>query len=339
MHNSSKYFGLFAGDSWRAKSNFTLNYGLRWEVSTPWVEKDNQYQSLVPGLNSRIYPGAPTGYVFPGDFGIPRGTVPTRYNNFAPRLGIAYAPEAANGFMHKLLGDPGNTSIRASFGMYYTSLQQDMNSIETGDAPFGLYYISPVAPLYATPFIDRATGASQGQRYPIPPLVAGALVNWSQFLPIASSPVLNPGNRLPYAESYMFSIQRQIGQNSFIGINYVGTQGRHLIADLEANPADPALCLSLSQPSQLAAGSQPCGPNGEDSTYITAAGQVIHGTRTVFPPTIGSNGYFATSANSSYNALEATFRRTAGRLEFLAAYTYSKSIDNASDWLASFSKR
>ncbi len=43
-----------------------------------------------------------------------------------------------------------------------------------------------------------------------------------------------------------------------------------------------------------------------------------------------SDGYMATMANSNYNALEVTLRRTLGRAEFLAAYTYGKSLDNAS---------
>jgi len=62
-------------------------------------------------------------------------------------------------------------------------------------------------------------------------------------------------------------------------------------------------------------------------------GGVINSTRGPLGPTVGSNGYFATMANSNYNALEVTFRHTAGQASWLASYTYSKSLDNASLWL------
>ena len=74
------------------KSNLTLNYGLRWDVSRPWSEKNGQLETLVLGLNSTRFPGSPTGWVFPGDPGIPSTLAPTRYNNFAPRIGLAYSP-------------------------------------------------------------------------------------------------------------------------------------------------------------------------------------------------------------------------------------------------------
>ena len=54
----------------------------------------------------------------------------------------------------------------------------------------------------------------------------------------------------------MLSIQRQLGANTVISASYVGNQGHRLLVMEEANPGDPALCLSLSQPSEVAAGSR-----------------------------------------------------------------------------------
>ena len=49
------------------RSDLTLNYGLRYEVTSPWYEAQGQLETLVPGLQSKVFPGAPTGWVFPGD--------------------------------------------------------------------------------------------------------------------------------------------------------------------------------------------------------------------------------------------------------------------------------
>ena len=78
FHLQNQYGGIFAQDSWRARSNLTINYGVRWDIMAPWYEKDNQIQTIVPGQQSQVYPGAPPGLVFPGDTGISRGLSPTR---------------------------------------------------------------------------------------------------------------------------------------------------------------------------------------------------------------------------------------------------------------------
>ena len=130
----------------------------------------------------------------------------------------------------------------------------------------------------------------------------------------------------------MFSFQRQLNSNSMFSLSYVGTQGHRLLADLESNPANPALCLSLSQPSEVMPGTATCGPFAEDSTFYPITGGVIQSVRTVFTNGLGSNGWFATMANSNYNALEVSLRHTSKRAAILMSYTYSKALDNASSW-------
>ncbi len=63
----------------------------------------------------------------------------------------------------------------------------------------------------------------------------------------------------------MLSIERGLGANTVLSLNYVGTQGHRLLVLEESNPGDPALCLFLSNPANLAPGQVPCGPFGEDS--------------------------------------------------------------------------
>jgi hypothetical protein len=363
-YGRNHYLGLYGQDSWRARSNLTLNYGLRWEFSTPWREKYNEIETLVPGLQSVVFPGSPTGWVFPGDPGIPSTLAPTRYNNFAPRIGLAYSPSADSGVLRTLLGGPGKSSVRAAWGLFYTTFEGATNFNEIGDAPYGFFYASPVPPLFTTAFVDLATGNPEGQRFPVqgrPSNVSAKnpdnAINWSLFIPIASSPGFFFKNRLPYAEEWELSLQRQFSTTTLVTLSYIGTQGHHLLSTLESNPGNPALCSALNQLGATLVGSTSgCGPFGENKTYVLPAGKsapsgaftftgtsgaescpsgstCVAGTRSVFNPAFfGSNGYFDTLANSSYNAFQVNLRHTVGRGQFLLGYTFSKSLDDASGY-------
>lgn len=113
FHERTRYAGAYAQDSWRVRPNLTFNYGLRWDVVMPWYEQNNQTGTLIQGEQSVVFPGAPTGYVFPGDPGVPTTIAPTRCNNFSPRLGLAYSPSWTEGILGKLSGGPGRSSLRA----------------------------------------------------------------------------------------------------------------------------------------------------------------------------------------------------------------------------------
>jgi hypothetical protein len=333
LHTRGYYIGLYAQDSWRIRSDLTLNYGLRYEITTPWYEAQGQLETLVPGLQSKVFPGSPTGWVFPGDPGIPKTLAPVRYDNFAPRIGLAWSPSGS------IFGGPGKTSIRASFGMFYTAFEDTTGFNEVGDAPFGYFWSNPAPPLFVTPYIDRETGFVEGQRFPVafPPSNVSASnpdnsVNWAGFEPISSSPGFWHGNRVPYAEDFSLSVQRQIGNNSMLSVSYVGTEGHALLSDLESNPGNPALCLGLSQPSEVSPTSGTCGPFSENTVFTRANGQVVNGTRAPFGNAFGSNGYFITIGNSNYNSMQVSFKHQSGPLELLAGYTWSKAIDDSSGW-------
>jgi hypothetical protein len=79
-------------------------------------------------------------------------------------------------------------------------------------------------------------------------------------------------------------------------------------------------------------GTSQCGPSGELGVYTRADGTIVNGTRGPLGPSFGSNAYSANFANSNYNALQASVERKAADLTMVAAYTYSKSLDNASGY-------
>jgi hypothetical protein len=338
-YGRSRYIGLFGQDSWRIRPNVTLNYGLRWDVSRPWSELHGELETLVPGLQSVLFPGSPTGWVFPGDPGIPSTLAPTRWNNFAPRIGMAYSPNAQDGFWRAVTGGPGMTSIKAGWGKFYTTFEGATNFNEIGDAPFGNFYNSPVPPQFVTPFVDRGTGFIEGQRFPVPPPPFNTSpsnpdnsVNWALFTPIGGSPGFWYKNVLPYAEQYQLTIERQLLPSTLFQISYVGSQGHHLLSSIQANPGNPALCVSVSQLSQVVPGTPVCGPGGENGTYSPVGGGTINGTRGPFGQLFTSDGYFKTIGKSSYNSLQLSLKHSSSRATFLVGYTFSKAQDNASGY-------
>jgi len=331
LDSRTRYGGAFAEDTYKVKPNLTLNLGLRWEVSMPWYDTQGKIETIVPGLQSTQFPTAPLGWVVPGDPGIPSTRAPTRYNNLAPRLGLAYSPGFSEGALGKIFGGPGKSSIRAAFGIYYTSIE-DLNLFyEVGDAPFGLYWSSPEPTMFDEPFRTRSTGASQTQRFPftfpIPGDPANATLDYSIYLPISFSPGYDIHNRLPYAEHYNLSFQRELSKSTVLTLAYVGTQGHRLISQYDANPGNAALCLQLN-----AVGATPeCGPHGENTTYTLPDSSQVFGTRDKLGPNFGDNNSFTVNlANSSYNAAQVTLERKANDFTFLAAYTFAKAIDNSS---------
>jgi hypothetical protein len=362
LDSRTRYGGAFAQDSWKVKPNLTLNLGLRWEVSMPWYDTQGKLQAFIPGETSTTFPLSPTGLVFPGDPNVPQTLAPTRYNNFGPRIGLAYSPGFNDGALGKIFGGPGKTSIRAAFGLYYTSVE-DLNLFyEVADAPFGLYWTSPVSVLMDEPFRIRATGASIGQRFPFTAPVPGAPSNktldFSVYEPMNFFPGYGIHNKLPYAEHFNLSIQRELSKSTVLTLAYVGTGGHHLITQQEANPGGSALCLQLeatqAYDTTLSGPGSPvfgCGPGSENDVFNTVAAApcgaaynpgCVYGTRQKLnspnfcsgaTPQVcfgSGNTYTYLVANSIYNAGQITVERKANDFTFLAAYTFAKGLDNSS---------
>ncbi|HYL98558.1 MAG TPA: TonB-dependent receptor, partial [Blastocatellia bacterium] len=293
------------------------------------------------------FPGAPPGWVVPGDPGVPRTLAPTQWHNFSPRLGLAYSPSSSSGILGTLFGGPGKTSIRIGGGLYYTSVEDLSQFLEVGDPPYGLYYGSAQPPLLEAPYLDRASNTSVGQRFPFPfPPTNVSAKNpdttfpWPQVEPISYGFSFDHRNKLPYSEHYEFSIQRQIGSNTVITASYVGNQGHRLVTSIEANPANPAQCLFVNQ--NTPTGQPTCGQFSEtppftvtpggvgiSSPWVLNSGQTVAAVRPL-GPLFDTNPFVSTVANSRYNSLQLSASHTAGSLSFLAAYTFSKCMDNAS---------
>jgi len=329
LDNRTRYGGLFGQDSWKAAPNLTLNFGLRWDVARPWSDVYGRLTTPVPGVQSVKFPNSPLGNLVPGDPGVPSTISPTRYTNFGPRFGIAYSPSGG------LWGAAGKTSVRAAYGIYYLGVADNGNFGILGDAPWGLYWASPQPTEFASPYITRANGITQGQHFPFTyPNGPGPFPNF-QFGNLM--PLYVPGyythNKTFAAQHYNFSIQRQLDQSTVLTVAYVGTLGRHIERGVPLIYGSASLCQSLAG----------CGPGGEGGIY-EQNGQTVYGSligaldnQAISPNYKNSSGgpvvafaeanYDQNSGISNYNSLQVSAERRARDVTYLLSYTYAKSMD------------
>ena len=291
----SKAVYLFAQDSWKIKSNLTLNYGVRWELNTPMSDIGHKVQTFRPGERSTIYPCSlnpsnplfatfgpgeagcdaagvtPIGLVFPGDKTVPNGLTNTYYKAFAPRIGLNWSPGSHDGWLAKLTGGPGRTSISMGYGMFYNPIEQLVLEQFSAEPPFGGSNFIP-APFLQTPYVGQNGTISPNPFNGILNPPRGKAIDWSGF---AGSIYFGqfPANMRPqYSDQYNLTIKRELPGDILLQVAYVGSQGHRLLATYELNPGNPTTC------NDLAVAGQPCGPFGEDSMYsfTLQPGQVLH---------------------------------------------------------------
>ena len=325
----SNGFDFYGQDTWRMRSNLTVNYGLRWELVTPFVDKADAMSVFrfppapgQPAPQSHVFPTAPPGLLFPGDPGVPPGLTQTYYRSFAPRIGLSYAP----GWLGR-----DKLVIKTAYGMFYNPIEQSVLLQFNGDPPYGgSSFVS--APGFASPFTNQS-GTTLPSPFPFQIPNRGQSIDFERFFPIYQYGNFPPNTRSQYLEQYNLGVEYQLSPTMVAGGAYVGSQGHRLLASYDGNPGNPQLCL------QLAAQGLGCGPFGEDVTYTLPSGKTLFGTRPagVFSndPAAGLEAFGSiftinSIANSAYNSGQFRFERRGTNLEFLASYTFSKSLDNAS---------
>ncbi|MGH9746167.1 MAG: hypothetical protein ACRD59_08665, partial [Candidatus Acidiferrales bacterium] len=287
VRNTSLY--LFAQDSWKIKSNLTLNYGLRWELNTPYYDLGNRLQTFRPGQVTTQYPcwlsaenatnlglapgdcgqGSggnnavfPLGLVFPGDKGVPRGLTTTDYKGFAPRIGLAWSPGWTEGWISKLTGGPNKTSVRMGYGIFYNPIEQLVLEQFSAEPPFGgSTFLSST--MFNLPFENQSGGLNPNpftgviNQTPSTPCAVdvpggpNGCVDWSSFRPILLFGEFAPHLKPQYADQYNLTIERQLGKSMVMRVAYVGTQAHHLLASHDLNFGNPQSCLDLQSVSNF----------------------------------------------------------------------------------------
>jgi hypothetical protein len=232
---------LYFQDSWRATPHFTVNYGLRWQLTGAIHNTNDEYftitsQNLLGPSSGEFQPGTLGGIANPyisvnehpynGDFIQP-----------SPNLGVVWNPDYSQGFLGKLFGG-SKTVLRAS----YTINQYDegWETFENDTVYDGAGYIqylnySAVAGNFSpgTVSLDTPGLLAAVQATATPPSYQTALPESTYtFFPCSSSPYvclggINPNLKEPYIQQWNFGIQRQILGNTVVEVNYVGNHVLH----------------------------------------------------------------------------------------------------------------
>jgi Carboxypeptidase regulatory-like domain len=322
IRTHSLYF--FGQDAWKITRKLTLDYGLRYEYNSPQIDPHNEIMGWFPGKQSKIYPGSPPNFLYPGDPGTPnRGLINPDRNNFAPRLGFAW----------DVLGT-SKLVMRGGLGMFYDIEDGALNLQFGGQPPFG--YVSNNYPCFSTTPGQGCLTAQNGSYladpfqgvYPDPyPFALQGKIGtfFSPAIPFAF--VVTPTFRTPYTYHFNYGFQYQLTPTMMMEAVYVGTLSRKAIGTIETNY--PLLSILEQQYALNGAG----GLNPECARPLAACDSptdptgVPTGAQTIITNQSG--------ANSSSHQFQFTLDKRFSRgLQFRTAYTLSKTIDISSGFRA-----
>ncbi len=299
-------YAFYAQDDYKVTPKLTLNLGLRYDVFVPVKERfDNQASFdiktrtlLVPkGLVTQFTPFI--GASIPISATAPRGLVPTDKNNFAPRIGFAY----------KLTS---RMVVRGGYGIFYGGYETGpwSNPSPAFNPPFFVTenFNQPCSASSANPAPGQTDCSIPGLSHLFNGFPATALTdpNTPQLLQ------LDPKIVAPYMQQWNFSTEYELPAQTVLQVAYAGSKGTKLYTFYDANQANPT-----SDPSAAFAPRRPV-------QQCDAAGNC----NPVFDTSITN---FASSGSSHYHSLQTRLeKRFSAGLSFLASYTWSHSIDNAS---------
>lgn len=308
--NQNDYF-FFVQDDYRVRTNLTLNLGLRYEYSS------TPFNPIIENLNARE--ADPATAIFSTTFPLSDRTaqkLKTDNNNFAPRVGFAYSPNI------DFLGDRfsnGRTVIRGGFGIAYDPSFFNIVLNTVTAAPFaasGLFNQTPGA-ANAIPFGTLPTTTAQLNTTP------GTLGGNPRLF---NQTRVDPNFYNPYTMQFNFGIQQELFKDTVFEIRYVGSRIIGQYQTVNGNP-NVSFLNNAATSLGLPAGTFSNGIIGQVSTQAVPLG---NGSGRV-DPTLGAVRLRNNGARATYNGMQMRFDTRISDVIFNANYTFSRTIDNASE--------
>ena len=187
---------VFGQDTWSLNSRLTLTYGSRWEFNPPPTEASGNDPIPLTGLDNpaTIALGTPGTPLYK-----------KRYNNFAPRVGLAYQLSQAAG---------RETVLRGGFGIFYDLAMGPVGSAFSAGFPY--FRRRSVGPV---PYPFSTADATPPSPFSIPPV--GPLGD--------ANGAIDPEFKLPYTYQWNVSLEQSLGVNQTITASYVAAIGRRLM--------------------------------------------------------------------------------------------------------------
>jgi hypothetical protein len=301
-----RYYAPYFEDSWKARSNLTLNFGLRWDFRTIPYERNNKFfwldgQNPNGGLCYADQSLGTNGVAPPGN-GIYRycGRRNPRASSlvpFAPRFGFAWRP------FH---GD--KTVVRGGYGVFFAS-PKGREIDDSGDI-----YPFEVRSNF-TPQTQPTAPKLTDNLFPAYTTVAPVTPENITFLAVIQGE--NPHN--PYVQQWSLGVQRQLAPNTTLDVSYEGSKGTHLLTRTEiaqaVPPSDPAFCGATD------ANGNPINLNNGDCPVSV---------RRPYPNFTGNYIDSQWQGVSSYNAANVNLTRRTASMVMQLSYAWSKSLDDKS---------
>jgi len=292
-HTAENNHSVYIQDEFRMTPRLTVNYGMRWDYFGVVHEENNLFYQMSPANGgTELQVGSPGG---------PSSLYNPDYNNFAPRVGLAYD-----------ITGKGETVIRAGWGLFYDAFSQD---IFLGHIPYNCVFCPGPAFAGVGPAAIYSEGLSGNN------LGAGPL--FSSPSPLGDFFGTNPDIRTPYVQNFNLNLQQQLNSKIVLQLGYVGSTGTKLFRFRDLNQPTQAQITAYDSSCPLGGSFPDCPIAGFDNGSNVP--------RTNFPNFFYVNQEEST-ANSGYNSLQTSLRVNGWHgLTSQANFVWSHSIDNASD--------
>jgi hypothetical protein len=318
-------FNWYGQDTWKIRSNLTLNVGLRYQLNGVPYETSGNLSNLLQDPGS-FATGQPLTFTVVGP-GSGHQLYNPDYKDIEPRFGISWDP-----------WKDGKTAVRAGFGIFHDRTFGNAFGNVRADPPFQASYTNFPGPTgFNGETINNVFDSGTFPPQPPQQIPSASIPDGSEVGGIVVFDTHFPNTA---SNSWNFDVQRQLPGNNVADVAYVGAMGVHIFGERDGNPPNPGLVNQLlaicngSTPFTNAFGlTTTCAPEDVSGTSLYEGfGEGLLPFNAVYNNALVQPDYQIDEYNSIYHGLQTKFtHRMSHGLQFQVAYTWSHALDNSVD--------